>query len=27
MSYADWLASHERTHIKQIARIANTMRL
>lgn len=24
--YAEWLASHERPHIKQIERIANTMR-
>jgi hypothetical protein len=26
-SYAEWLATHERTHIKQIGRIANTMRI
>jgi len=26
MTYAQWLARHERTHFKQIARIANTMR-
>lgn len=25
--YAQWLATHERTHVKQIARIANTMRM
>ena len=25
LSYADWLAHHERPHIKQIARIVNTM--
>ena len=25
LSYADWLAHHERPHIKQIARIANTI--
>lgn len=25
-SYADWLASHERSHLKQIARLALTMR-
>jgi len=25
-AYAQWMASHERPHIKQIARIANTMR-
>jgi hypothetical protein len=25
--YAQWLASHERPHIKQIQRIANTMRM
>ena len=27
MSYVDWLASHERTHVKQIARIANTVQM
>jgi hypothetical protein len=27
LSYAEWLARHERPHIKQIARIANTMRM
>lgn len=26
LSYARWLADHERSHLKQIARIANTMR-
>ena len=26
LSYADWLASHERSHLKQIARLAATMR-
>ncbi len=25
--YAQWLATHERTHVKQIGRIANTMRM
>ena len=25
-SYADWLASHERAHLKQIARVAEAMR-
>ena len=27
LSYAQWLARHERTHVKQIERIVNTMRL
>ena len=27
LSYADWLASHERTHFKQIARIVNTVQM
>lgn len=26
LSYADWLASHERAHLKQIARVAATLR-
>jgi hypothetical protein len=26
LSYAQWIARHERPHLKQIARIANTMR-
>lgn len=25
--YAHWLATHERTHVKQISRIANTLRM
>ena len=27
LSYAQWLASHERTHVKQIERVVNTLRL
>jgi hypothetical protein len=26
-TYAQWLANHERSHIKQIERIVNTLRL
>ncbi len=27
LSYAEWLANHERSHLKQIARVAEVMRL